>query len=88
MSRRRSKTPHRAISITLPDGLLSVLDNRLSETQSRSAYIARAVREKLAGGGFTVAEATDNQLLAALVERKVISIETYNALKNRSSPKE
>ena len=44
MSRRRSQNPTRAISITLPSTLLEEIDDKLTRTQSRSAYIANAVR--------------------------------------------
>lgn len=79
MSRRRSKNPTKAISITLPQGLLFELEERLPATASRSAYIAVAIREKMSGeGGFTVAEASDKQLLAALFSRGVISKTAYD----------
>ena len=47
MSRRRSSNPTKAISITLPESLLRRLDNYLSYTSSRSAYIADALEKKL-----------------------------------------
>lgn len=47
MSRRRSTDPTKAISITLPESLLRRLDNYLSYTSSRSAYIASALERKL-----------------------------------------
>jgi len=84
MSRRRSKNPTKAISITLPQGLLFELEERLPITASRSAFIAAAIRAKLEGeGGFTVAEASDKQLLAALFTRGVISKEAYNLYTER-----
>lgn len=47
MSRRRAADPTKAISITLPESLLRRLDNYLSYTASRSAYIALALQRKL-----------------------------------------
>ena len=70
MSRRRSQNPTRAISITLPSTLLEEIDDKLTRTQSRSAYIANAVRAYMDEQTLaTVAEATNIQLLVALVNR-------------------
>ena len=70
MSRRRSQNPTRAISITLPSTLLEEIDDKLTRTQSRSAYIANAVRAYMDEQTLaTIAEATNIQLLVALVNR-------------------
>ena len=70
MSRRRSQNPTRAISITLPASLLDEIDDKLTRTQSRSAYIAKAIRAYIEEGTLsTIAEATNIQLLVALVNR-------------------
>ena len=42
MSRRRSSNPTKAISITLPLTLIEAIDDNLTRTQSRSAWIGRA----------------------------------------------
>ena len=42
MSRRRSTNPTKAISITLPLALIEEIDDKLTRTQSRSAWIAGA----------------------------------------------
>jgi metal-responsive CopG/Arc/MetJ family transcriptional regulator len=47
MSRRRSANPTKAISVTIPQVLLDKLDDKLGYTQSRSAYIAGALRMRL-----------------------------------------
>ena len=47
MSRRRSKNPTKAISITLPLALIHEIDDKLTRTQSRSAWIANACGLKL-----------------------------------------
>ena len=82
MSRRRSNVPHRAISVTLPIPLLQEIEDQLTRKQSRSAWLAAAAEAKLRENAFTVREASNNQLLAALVERDVLKVETYNALKD------
>ena len=70
MSRRRSQNPTRAISITLPSTLLEEIDDKLTRTQSRSAYIANAVRAYMDEQTLaTIAEATNIQLLVALGNR-------------------
>ncbi len=47
MSRRRSANPTKAISVTLPTSLLDKLEDKLSYTESRSAWIAGAIRMRL-----------------------------------------
>ena len=47
MPRRRAKDPTTAISITLPRSLLDEIDDKLTRTQSRSAWIASACRSCL-----------------------------------------
>jgi metal-responsive CopG/Arc/MetJ family transcriptional regulator len=47
MSRRRSKDPTTAISITLTRSILDKIDNSLTRTQSRSAWIALACQARL-----------------------------------------
>ncbi len=52
---------------------------------SKSAWIAQAVREKLENSTHTVAEATDLQLLVALVNRGSISMDLFHSLKDTGS---
>lgn len=47
MSRRRSKDPTTAISITLTRSILEKIDDSLTRTQSRSAWIAFACQARL-----------------------------------------
>lgn len=47
LSRRRSKNPTKAISITVPQDLLAKLDENLRWSQSRSLWIAGAIRMRL-----------------------------------------
>ena len=47
MSRRRSKDPTTAISITLTRSILDKIDDSLTRTQSRSAWIASACQARL-----------------------------------------
>jgi len=49
MSRRRSTDPTKAIQITLPRSILNRLDNHLSYSDSRSGWIAAAIKAKLDG---------------------------------------
>lgn len=78
MSRRRSANPTKAISITLPLSLLEQIDDQLTRTQSRSAWIASAARSKLSENDLSVSDADSKQLLAILVNRGVMSMEAFN----------
>lgn len=66
MSRRRSSDPTIAISITLPRTLLDRIDDELTRTQSRSAWLAAAARAKLDN---VDVEIPTRQLLAMLHAR-------------------
>lgn len=79
MSRRRSRNPTKAISITLPQTLLDELDDQLSHEQSRSAWIARAINAKL-HGETSIDDATNLNLLWALRVRGVLDVKTYEIL--------
>lgn len=78
MSRRRSSNPTTAISITLPRSLLDEIDDQLTRTQSRSAWLAAAARGKLEENRLTVSDASATELLVALVNRGVMSQEAFN----------
>jgi len=70
MSRRRSQNPTRAISITLPGAMLDEIDDKLTRTQSRSAWIAEACRVALHESQFhEITLVSTNQLMAALHAR-------------------
>jgi len=71
MSRRRSADPTKAISITLPLTLLDKIDDKLTRTQSRSAWIAKAANAAL---GNTTNNLTTRQLLSMLHARLPPSI--------------
>ena len=66
MSRRRSLNPTKAISITLPMSLLDGIDDQLTRTQSRSAWIAGAVAMRLEQKAM---EISTRQLMAMLHAR-------------------
>ena len=66
MSRRRAKDPTTAISITLPRSLLDKIDDKLTRTDSRSAWIARACVNELVDDEINV---PTRQLMAALHAR-------------------
>jgi len=78
MSRRRSKDPTTAISFTIPMRLVIKLDATLASRESRSAWITSAIENKFKGT--TIQDASDKQLLAALVNRGVISSDLYATL--------
>jgi len=74
MSRRRSADPTKAISITLPESLLRRLDNYLSYTSSRSAYIADALEKKLdEQKGFSFDDIETEALVRYLLAREIPS---------------
>jgi metal-responsive CopG/Arc/MetJ family transcriptional regulator len=66
MSRRRSADPTTAISITLPRTLLDEIDSKLTRSDSRSAWIARACMNELVDDEINV---PTRQLMAALYAR-------------------
>ena len=67
---RRAANPTRKISITIPGLLFNELDHRLSYSQSRSAFIAGAIRERLDGyEGESVTEASTRTLMIQLKHR-------------------
>ena len=67
MSRRRSTNPTKAISITLPLTLIEAIDDHLTRTQSRSAWIADACSIKM--GDYQAGEIDTRQLMAMLHAR-------------------
>lgn len=66
MSRRRSEDPTKAISITLPLSILDQIDDKLTRTQSRSAWICKALLSAL---GNSTNNLETRQLLAMLHAR-------------------
>jgi len=73
MSRRRSSDKHIPISIALPRSVVSRLDQVLAYKDSRSAYIARAITERLDEiGASSIGDAPTRQLMAALSSREDI----------------
>jgi len=70
MSRRRSADPTIAISITLTRSILDKIDDSLTRTQSRSAWIASACQNKLNElETSSIADANSRVLMAALTAR-------------------
>ena len=67
MSRRRSKNPTKAISITLPLTLIHEIDDQLTRTSSRSKWIADACAQKI--GDYPAGEIDTRQLMAMLHAR-------------------
>ncbi|GAG56528.1 unnamed protein product [marine sediment metagenome] len=67
---RRATNPTRKISITIPESTFNSLDKTLSYSQSRSAFIADAIKMKLDGyQGETISEATSRSLMIQLRHR-------------------
>jgi len=73
MSRRRSADKAIPISIALPRSVVTRLDQVLSYNDSRSAYIARAITDRLDEiGASSIGDAPTRQLMAALSSREDI----------------
>jgi metal-responsive CopG/Arc/MetJ family transcriptional regulator len=73
MSRRRSVDKHIPISIALPRSVVARLDQVLAYKDSRSAYIARAITDRLNQlEASSIADAPTRQLMAALSSREDI----------------
>lgn len=73
---RRSSNPTRKISITIPESTYNVLDKTLSYSQSRSAFIADAIKMKLDGyQGENVGEASTRTLMIHLKNKPDVNSE-------------
>lgn len=73
MSRRRSADKSIPISIALPRSVVSRLDQVLAYNDSRSAYIARAITDRLNQlEASSIADANSRTLMAALTSREDI----------------
>ena len=59
--------------------VLAELDDMLTPRQGRSAYIADALRMRWSNAA-TIQDAKDSELLAVLVNRGVITMETYRLI--------
>lgn len=78
MSRRRSADKHIPISIALPRSVVARLDQVLAYKDSRSAYIARAIKKDLDGReSFNIKEMATSRIRMELYHRE----ETSAALK-------
>lgn len=71
MSRRRSKNPTVAISITIPRDLADRLDDVLRYEQSRSEWITSAIRSRLANFPGVLDDLPTRQVIAMLHAREV-----------------
>lgn len=88
MSRRRSRNPTKAISITLPLTLIHEIDDRLTRTQSRSAWIANACMSQFAiGEGINIPTRRLMAMIAARTDDEVLKTLLYSKLTS-SSPSE
>lgn len=78
MSRRRSADKAIPISIALPKSIVARLDQVLAYKDSRSAYIARAIKKDLDGReSFNIKEMATSRIRMELYHRQ----ETSSALK-------
>ena len=80
MSRRRSRNPTKAISITLPERQLHDINDQLEYEQSRSKWISSAIEAKLSGERY-IQDASNVELLVLLVNRNAITQETFKVLR-------
>ena len=94
MSRRRSADKAIPISIALPGSLAVRLDQVLSYKQSRSEYIADAIKKKLDGQkAFSFDDVETEALVRYLLTRDIPSninsaLRTYWAMITSSNPSE
>jgi metal-responsive CopG/Arc/MetJ family transcriptional regulator len=73
MSRRRSTDKAIPISIALPKSIVARLDQVLAYNDSRSAYIARAITDRMNQlKASSVSDASTRTLMAALTSREDI----------------
>lgn len=73
MSRRRSQDKSIPISIAIPQSVVTRLDQLLAFNQSRSAYITKAIKERMNGiKASSIADANSRTLMAALTSREDI----------------
>jgi len=69
MSRRRSKNPTKAISVTLKQWIIDEIDEILPYKASRSKYIQDSIEPRLKGQKY-VSQAETKNLMAALHARE------------------
>lgn len=73
---RRSSNPTRKFSISIPESTFNLLDKTLSYSQSRSAFIADAIKMKLDGyQGENVGEASTRTLMIHLKNKPDVNSE-------------
>ena len=83
MSRRRTGKSYVPISISLPASLIEEVEVELGPKDSRSKWIARAIRSKLDDETIstTIADASTIQLLVVLRNRGLLDEVGFAALK-------
>ena len=80
MSRRRSKNPTKAISITLKQSTIDKLDEVLQWNQSRSKFIQHTIEKYLENQIDDVDMFPTRDLLFELLYRKVLNHKMYHML--------
>ena len=94
MSRRRSRDKTIPVSIAIPTSLVVRLDQVLSYNQSRSAFIADAIKKKLDDQkGFSFDDVETEALVRYLLTRDIpnnidSSLRTFWAMITSSNPSE
>lgn len=83
MSRRRTGKTYVPISISLPSSMIEEMEVELGPNDSRSKWIARAIRTKLDGETLstTIADASTLQLLVVLRNRGLLDEVGFAALR-------
>lgn len=84
MSRRRSNDPAIPVSIAIPRSLHTRMNELLAYKQSRSKWVCGAIRAKLDAhddGRYDIDDINNHRLLAILLNRRAISYELFETLK-------
>ncbi len=79
MSRRRSRNPTKAISITLKQSTIDKIDTFLPRDSSRSKYIQGCI-DRVSQSTDSIAAISNKELILELLYRKVIKNELYSIL--------
>jgi len=85
MSRRRTGKTYVPISISLPSSMIEEMEVELGPNDSRSKWVARAIRNQLDSSsiGTTLSEATTTQLLVVLRNRGLLNEIEFSALRSQ-----
>lgn len=79
MGRRRSTNKHIPMSLSIPYTLIQRLDKELQYKQSRSKWVQGAIKAKL-NQEIDWTKVTNKELLVILVNRDMITAETFRVM--------